>query len=87
MGVSDGAEEVVQGEGEDAGGEVFKLGVDFEADEVADDEERRVFQGFVVLIELLIGLLEVFDPWICTPRRRSRASRRRRGRVRRCRLW
>lgn len=33
--------------------------MDFEADEVADDEEGRVFERFVVLVELLISFLEV----------------------------
>ena len=54
-----GDEEVVEGEGEDAGRGVFEFGVDLEADEVADDEEGRVFEGFVVLVELLVGLFEV----------------------------
>jgi hypothetical protein len=33
--------------------------VDFEADEVADDEERRVFKGFVILVELPVCFFEV----------------------------
>ena len=43
-------EEVVEGEGIDAGGSVFELGVDFEVDEVADDEQGRVVEGFVILV-------------------------------------
>ena len=33
--------------------------MDFEADEVANDEQRRVFEGLVIFIELLVGFLEV----------------------------
>jgi hypothetical protein len=50
-------EEFVEVEGVDAGGQVLKLGVDFEADEVADDEEWRIVEGFVILVELLVCLL------------------------------
>jgi len=35
--------------------------VNLEADEVADDEEWRVFEGFVVFVELLVGGFEVFS--------------------------
>lgn len=52
-------EEVGEDELVDAGGQVFELGVDFKADEVADDEEGRVVEHLVVLIELLVGLFEV----------------------------
>jgi hypothetical protein len=33
--------------------------VDLEADEVADDEERRIFEGFVIVGELTVGGLEI----------------------------
>jgi len=54
-----GDQQIVEIESVDAGGEVFKLGVDLEADEVADDEQRGVVEGLVILVELLVGLLEV----------------------------
>ncbi len=37
-----------------------EVGVDFEAVEVADDQQRRVFEVFAVLEELLVGGGEVF---------------------------
>lgn len=54
-----GDEKVVKGEGEDAGRSVFELGVDFEASEVANDEQRRIVETLVVLVELFAGFLEI----------------------------
>ncbi len=55
-----GDEKVVKIEGVDAGGKVLELGVNFEADEVAaDDEEWWVIEGLVVLVELAVGLFEI----------------------------
>jgi hypothetical protein len=51
--------ELFQGEGVDTGALAVELGVDFKALEVADDEERRVAEIFVVADELLVGFLEV----------------------------
>jgi hypothetical protein len=50
-------EKVIEGECVYAGRKVFKLGVDFEADKVANDQEGRVVESFVILVELLVGLL------------------------------
>ena len=52
-------EQVVECELEAAGRKVFELGVNFETDEVADYEERRVVETFMVLIELFVRILEV----------------------------
>ena len=54
------AVEVVEREGVDALASSGEVGVDLKALEVADDEEGRVCQLFTVVVELLIGLLEVF---------------------------
>src|SRR5665213_1713975 len=54
-----GIKEIVQREGVDTAGRVLKLGVDLEANEVADDEERGIFQSFVVLVQLAISLGQV----------------------------
>lgn len=52
-------EQVVESKSIDTGGKVFELGVDFEADEVTDDEKGRIVERFVILVELLVCLLEV----------------------------
>ncbi len=52
-------EEVGEDKLVDAGWGVFEFGVHFEAVEVADDEEGRVAEGLVVLVELLVGAFEV----------------------------
>ena len=51
--------EVVEGECEFARRGVLELGVHDETNEVADDEDGRILKAFVVLIELLVGLIEV----------------------------
>src|SRR5665213_167499 len=52
-----GVQQVVEREGVGARWEILELGVDFEMDEIADDEERRVLQRFVVFVELFVGFL------------------------------
>ena len=52
-------EEVVEGKGKLAGRGVLELGVNDETNEVADYEDGRIFEAFVILVELLVGLIEV----------------------------
>jgi hypothetical protein len=40
-------------------GRVREVGVDFEAVQVADDEQRRVFQVFAIKLKLLVRFVEV----------------------------
>lgn len=59
-----------------AGGEV---GVDLEVREAGDDEQGRVAEGFAIVVELLVGALEVAVVALCTPRRSGCGARRRRS--------
>ena len=52
-------EEIVEVERVDDRGRVREVGVDLEAVEVADDEQRRVLEGLPVLQELVVGGLQV----------------------------
>jgi hypothetical protein len=42
----------------DLDGGIGEVGVDFEAIQIADDQERRVFKVFAVQEELLVGLFQ-----------------------------
>lgn len=52
--------EAGQAEGVDVLHRAGKVGVDFEAVEVADHEERQILQGLAVKVQLLVGGGEVF---------------------------
>jgi len=59
---------IAQVEGVDRFHGVGKVGVDLKAVKVADDEERRIFQVFTVLLYLSIGRLEVLMLALVLPR-------------------
>ena len=52
-------EQVFQRERIHSGGRVGEVGVDLDSIDVADDQQRRVFQRFAVLLQLAVGFDQV----------------------------
>ena len=77
------AGQVGQVEGVDLLDGAGEVGVDLEAVQVADHQQRRVLQVLAVLEQLLVGGRRGSCACPCTPRRSGRASRRRRSPPRR----
>ena len=52
-------EQVIQRQGDRAGGQVGVIGADDDGVDIRNDQQRRVFEGFAVAQELFVGLVQV----------------------------